>query len=301
MRPVKLDFQPVTIEDRDVLQSFFSCAPFRNCDFSFANIFCWKHLYNTTFAIEDGVLYIRFCVSDGIPGYLFPLGGDLGRAIDRIGADADVRGVPLRLYAVTCEMFDLIRAIYPSRFVYQSNRAWFEYIYLSEDLISLVGKRFQPKRNYINRFTRNYEWEYLPVTREIIPDCLKLYGRWYLENGGGASNVSLLEERRATETAFENFERLGLTGGALRVDGEVLAYSYGQPLGGDTFGVHAEKSLSGVEGGFAMINQQFAERNCGSYRYINREEDLGLASLRKSKLSYMPSILLEKGMVTRAC
>jgi hypothetical protein len=300
MEYVKLNFQPVTINDRDTLQSFFRTAPFRNCDFSFANIFCWKHLYNTNFAIEDGTLYIRFQVSDGIPGYLFPLGwSDLRHALDRIGSDAGARQTPLRLYAITREMFDLIETAYPEQFIYQSNRAWSEYIYSTEDLISLAGKKYQPKRNHINRFIRTYEWEYLPVTREIIPDCLKLYRRWCAENGGCESDTSLIEECKATHIAFQNFEQLGLTGGALRVNGEILAYSYGQPLGGDTFGVHAEKSLYEIEGGFAMINRQFAEHNCKPYKYTNREEDLGLESLRKAKLSYIPRILLEKGMVRR--
>jgi hypothetical protein len=96
---------------------------------------------------------------------------------------------------------------------------------------------------------------------------------------------------------FDNYEKLGLTGGALRIDGEILAYSYGQALTADTFGVHAEKCLYEIDGGFTMMNQQFAEHNCAGYTYINREEDLGLDSLRQAKTSYHPVILLEKGFV----
>jgi hypothetical protein len=68
-------------------------------------------------------------------------------------------------------------------------------------------------------------------------------------------------------------------------------------LTADTFDVHAVKCLSEIDGGFAMMNQQFAEHNCAAYRYINREEDLGLESLRKAKMSYHPALLLEKGVV----
>jgi hypothetical protein len=172
-----------------------------------------------------------------------------------------------------------------------------EYIYSSNDLIHLVGKKHQSKRNHIHKFQRTYQWEYLPITPEIIPDCLELYKRWCKENGGCNREQSLIAEGIATQKAFAHYEQLDLVGGALRIDGEILAYSYGQPLTADTFGVHAEKCLYKIDGGFAMMNQQFAEHNCTNYRYINREEDLGLESLRKAKLSYHPAFLLEKGVI----
>jgi hypothetical protein len=293
-----LDLKPIMIADRESVQSFFYKSNFRNCDFSFSNIYMWKHLYNTLFAIEDDFLYFRFQSTRDLPGYLFPLGeGDLKKALERICEDARKRITPLRLYAITPEMFDLIENALPGQFIYETGRDWYEYIYASADLISLVGKKYQAKRNHINKFKRTYQWEYLPITREIIPECVELYERWCAENGGCNNEQSLIEERIATQKAFNSYEKLELTGGALRINGEILAYSYGQPLGKDTFGVHAEKCLYEIDGGFTMINQQFAEHNCAAYTYINREEDLGLESLRKAKMSYHPAILLEKGYV----
>ncbi|MDR2621061.1 MAG: phosphatidylglycerol lysyltransferase domain-containing protein [Dysgonamonadaceae bacterium] len=294
-----LDFKPVTIDDKEAIQKFFDKTDFRNCDFSFANIFCWQNYYNTAFAIEGDFLFFHFKTS-GHPGYLFPIGeGDLRKALEQLDSDARERKIPLRIFAVTQGMFDLIEEFMPGEFIYKKDRNWSEYIYSSGDLISLVGKKYQPKRNHINKFKRTYTWEYLPITRDIIPDCLKLYRRWCAENGGCNSEQSLIEECIATHRAFEHFEKLELTGGALRINGEILAYSYGQALTKDTFGIHAEKSLYGIDGGFTMINQQFAEHNCAGYPYINREEDLGLESLRKAKLSYYPAILLEKGSVRK--
>ncbi|GHT24603.1 hypothetical protein AGMMS4957_17910 [Bacteroidia bacterium] len=301
-----LDFKPVTIDDKDLIQSFFDKSTFRNCDFSFSNIFCWKHAYDTTFAVENGWLYIRFQAKNNKPGYLFPITnyelritdyGLLG-ALERIVRDAALRGEEVRLYAITREMFEQIDAAMPNKFRYQTARAWFEYLYRSDDLISLVGKKYQPKRNHINKFKRTYpDWEYVPITRAIIPECLELYRRWCEQDGNNTHEDSLREEHFATEKAFAEYEKLGLIGGALRISGEILAYSYGQPLTADTFGVHAEKSLYAIEGGFTMINQQFAEHNCANYLYINREEDLGIESLRKAKESYHPDFLLEKGFL----
>jgi len=293
-----LSFQPVTIDDRETIQSYFNKVDFGNCDFSFSNIFSWKHYYDTTFAVEDGFLYIRFQPANEWAGYLFPVGeGNLKAAIERMKQDADERGTELCLYAITQKMFDLLEDVMPGQFIYEKGRNWYEYIYFSEDLISLSGKKYQAKRNHINKFKRTYEWEYLPITREIIPDCLVLYDRWCAENGGCNSEQSLIEEHIATKNAFHDFEKLGLIGGALRINGEILAYSYGQPLTKNVFGVHAEKCLYEIDGGFTMINREFAEHNCADYTYINREEDLGIDSLRQAKMSYHPAFLLDKGWV----
>ena len=47
------------------------------------------------------------------------------------------------------------------------------------------------------------------------------------------------------------------------------------------------------DGVYAVLNQQFAKRS-SSFLYLNREEDMGVEGLRKSKLSYKPNIVLEK-------
>jgi len=291
-----LPFQPVTINDKEILQNFFNKVSYGNCDFSFSNIFSWRHYYDTTFAVEDGFLFFRFKPAGDIPGYLFPVGeGNIKSAIECLQQDARERATDFNLYAITQKMFDLLDNAMPGLFIYEKERDWYEYIYSSKDLITLVGKKYQAKRNHINKFERTYNWEYLPITRDIIPDCLELYKCWCAENGGCNSEQSLIEERIATQNVFDNFEKLGLIGGALRIDGKILAYSYGQPLTKKVFGIHAEKCLYEIDGGFAMINREFAKHNCSSYTYINREEDLGIDSLRQSKMSYHPVVMLEKG------
>jgi len=295
-----INFRSVTIADRSTIQPFFDKSIYQNCDFSFSNIFSWSHFYNTTFTVYDGFLFFRFHPKGGKSGYLFPLGdGSLMQALEILMEDARERNDEFFIHGITAKMFQEIETALPGKFTFRKSRAWYEYIYSSEDLIHLTGKKFQPKRNHINKFKRTYEWEYLPISREIIPDCLELYDRWCEENGGCNSEEMLIEERIAIQTVFENYEKLELKGGALRINGKILAFSYGQALGHNTFGVHSEKSLYEIDGGFTMMNQQFIENNASAYPYINREEDLGIESLRKAKMSYHPVILLEKGYVKK--
>ena len=166
-----------------------------------------------------------------------------------------------------------------------------------EDLTSLKGKKFQSKRNHINNFKKqNPDYEYLPITPDLVPHCLRLEHKWFKANDPESEGDDLTYERRSLTFALQNFEALGLTGGAIRVGTEIVAFTFGSPINHNTFGVHVEKADTSIDGAYAMINYEFANRIPEQYIYINREEDLGIEGLRKAKLSYQPVTILEKYM-----
>lgn len=94
------------------------------------------------------------------------------------------------------------------------------------------------------------------------------------------------------------FEELSLVGGVIRVNGEIAAFTFGEPASEDTFVVHVEKAYADMQGAYTIINQQFLEHEVSEYQYVNREEDTGAEGLRKAKLSYKPVFLIEKGLAT---
>lgn len=177
---------------------------------------------------------------------------------------------------------------------YIPERDYFDYIYLREDLATLRGKKYQSKRNHINNFKKQYSYEYVPITPDIVPQCLKLECKWYKANNGDNDEEELNDERRSLTYALHHFDSLSLIGGALRVDNEIIAFSFGAPINHNTFGVHVEKADVNFDGAYTVINQEFASHLPEQYTYVNREEDLGIPGLRQAKLSYQPTILLEK-------
>jgi len=291
-----LNFKTIELKDKSLLDSYLLKSDFRNCDFSFSNLFCWKERYQTTYSIVSDFLVIRFVVvEDNQPCYLMPLGtGNLKKILEILIKDAKDNGFPFRMMSITDEMFAELQTIMPGKFSYTPMRASFDYIYLTENLKHLTGKKYQSKRNHINRFKSDYpDFEFVPITKELIPACLEMQKLWCIENGC-TDSAMLTGEAHAVRRALNHFEELQLRGGAVKINKEITAFSFGQSVGRDTFGVHVEKALNNA---YAVINQQMAEHVAGNYTYINREEDLGLDHLRKSKLSYYPAILLEKGMV----
>ncbi|MDR0430938.1 MAG: phosphatidylglycerol lysyltransferase domain-containing protein [Tannerellaceae bacterium] len=293
---MNISFKPITLDDKEVITSFTLNSPYMNCDFSFVNMCSWRFLYNSEYAVVDGFLLIRFQVEDNSHFvYMCPVGtGNLACAVELLEEDSLKRGHPLWLLGVTPEGRIALENTFPDGFRYMPERDYFDYIYLREDLINLTGKKYQPKRNHINKFTKLYRYEYMPITPELVPECLELERKWYQANRTDDDAEELSNERRSLTYALRHADKLGLIGGSICVDRQIVAFSFGAPINANTFGVHVEKADINYEGVYSMINREFTAHLSEQYIYVNREEDLGIPGLRQAKQSYHPALLLEK-------
>ena len=293
-----LSFKPIQIEDKEAITAYTYPGDFLNCDYAFANMCSWSFLYNSEYVIRDGFLFIRFYIYEKGQrhlAYMFPVGdGDLHQAVECMEKDAEASDYSLFILGVTPNTKNKLDALFPDQFMYILERDYFDYIHLREDLVMLKGKKFQPKRNHIHKFESLYNYTYLPITKEIISECMMLEQVWFDANKVEENNEDLFHERRSMIFALEHFDALGLMGGAITADGKIIAFSYGSPINHTTFGIHVEKADVNYEGVFSVISREFAKQIPPRYVYINREEDLGIPGLRKSKLSYHPHLLLEK-------
>jgi hypothetical protein len=256
----------------------------------------WRFLYHSEYAIVDDFLLIRFRIEeDKRPVYMCPVGeGDFSHAVRLLEEDALSQGHPLRILGVTPEGKNRLEEAFPQSFRFIPERDYFDYIYLRQDLITLSGKKYQPKRNHINKFSKLYRYAYRPITPDLAPECLALEAKWYKANRTDAVAENLSHERRSLTFALQHAEELGLTGGAICVEGQIVAFAFGAPINRDTFAVHVEKGDVRYDGVYSLMNYEFAGHIPERYVYVNREEDLGLPGLRQAKLSYRPFLLLEK-------
>lgn len=291
-----IPFKPIELEDRARVLYYTLSSPRRNCDLSFVNLYSWSFLYQTEIAEQDGFLLFRFYVDGGL-AYMMPVGeGDVRPVVAALMEYADRLNAPFRMLGVCVNMKETLEQAFPGRFRFTSDRDYADYIYLRSDLATLRGKKFQPKRNHVNKFKASYpDYEYRQLTPELVPECLRLEALWCKANDC-AENAALQAERRSMTNALENMEKLGLTGGVLHVQGNIVAFTFGAPINKETFDTCVEKADTSIEGSYAMINYEFANRIPEQYIYVNREEDLGLEGLRKAKLSYQPETILEKYM-----
>ena len=140
-------------------------------------------------------------------------------------------------------------------------------------------------------------WQYERLNDSNVEECFQMALKWRNKNGC-EEDTEKNSEMCVTLNSLRLYKELDLCGGVLRAEGNVVAFSIGEPVSDDTFVVHIEKAFADVPGAYPMINQQFVEHEVQGFSYVNREEDMGEMGLRSAKESYHPIFMVEKGIVT---
>ncbi len=290
-----MNFKEVQIEDAAWAMPLLEAGKARSCEYSFANIFMWRPVYGTQIARFEDFAVVRDLPTDGYAYYQFPMGvGNLKKVLDAILEDAKQLKKTLILSTIPAEHLEEMEALYPGRFSYESPIGARDYVYLASELAELGGRKFQKKRNHCSKFIRSYpNWSFETIAGQSIDEVCAFSKVWRnLHENQGIEGLQT--EKVAIRQACEHYRELRLQGGFLRVDGKVVAFSFGTPLGEDMFVTHVEKALYDVEGAYAMINREMARSLPKHIRYINRENDEDEPGLRKAKHSYHPVMLVEK-------
>ena len=261
----------------------------------FMTMFIWDKYYNLSLADNGEFLFIRFDIKGKEPSYFFPIGkGNLENAIDEISAYAKTRGERLVFRLVSKENAQKLQKLYPARFASKETRDSFDYIYLTEKMISLSGKKLHSKRNHLNYFLENYDFEYVRVEDEkLLKECAQKANSWVMAKEKNKNSY----EAGAMQAYFENFFACNQTGAVLKVQGEIVAMSFGEKLNDDTALIQIELADENYRGAYQAINKLFCENEWSTLKYVNREEDMGIEGLRRAKESYQPEFLVEKYFV----
>ncbi len=306
-----LEFKEFSFQDKEMIESYLYSFGENSCQHSFTQMYILKDKYHDLFCEEEGCLYVLrsgLC-TEGLRVYLFPFCREelLPRALKNIVADAVSHECVVRFFTLTERSKGLLEKYMPGSFKIEESRDYAEYIYTSEKLAFLKGKKMASKRNHINTFNRTYEGRFYvrhfgcedtEEEHKVIEDVLSFQSEWLSLREKQELYEELLVEDFHIGTALKYRHKLNICGIALYVDDTLAGYTFGNPISPDCVDVIAEKGNIDIGGVYQVLNSEFAKMVEPHFAYINREEDLGVAGLRKAKLSYKPDILLEKYIAT---
>ena len=292
-----IPFHPLSLADGPLIQEKVRPTESRNCDLNFMNLFSWRFLYETEVAFYKNWLLFRF-KANGHRAYMAPVGGGNWQGIlAELLDDAEAGGHPFLMLGVCENTLTLLEQAMPDYFYATADRNFTDYLYQRDALATFAGKKLQSKRNFANRFARLYpDFTYSALTPADFDECLELDTLWEKQKAEAAETglYTYRAEQRSLQHVFAHWQALGGQGGVLRVEGRIVAFTYGGSVNYDTFDVCAEKADTHFEGAYPAICREFVRRLPPQFTLINREEDLGIEGLRKAKLSYNPHILLHK-------
>jgi hypothetical protein len=286
----------LTLEDKPLCDQLFNQFPPQISEFTFTNLFIWRQAYQIKISRLQNFLCL-LSEQEGSSFFFPPIGeGDVIECYQSLLQYLRGKGIPPKIVrvpeAVVAQIDWKISGMKA-----QLDRNQSDYVYLTQDLTELKGRKYHRKRNHIKQFQEKYSYQYIPLTPEWIPQCLQLEVEWCDLRHCDAS-PGLLNESFTIKEGFSHFEELGVRGGAILINGKVEAFTLGDPLNPETVVIHIEKANPAYEGLYPMINQAFLEHQWSGYLYVNREQDLGEEGLRKAKESYFPHHMVNKYIVT---
>ena len=286
------EFKDIALEDKPLFDEIFARFPPVISEFTFTNLFIWRYAYQMKVSRLQNFLCL---LSDKEKDpFFFPVIGEgdviecyrmLLRYLEKRGGLPRIRRVPET--AATQINWKA------EGMVAEPDRSQSDYVYLTRDLILLQGRKFHRKRNHIKQFKGKYSFQYIPLSSEWIPECLRMEREWC--NLRNCEVVpGLVNESVAIKEIFTHFDDLKIKGGAILIDDKLEAFTFGEPLNPETVVIHIEKANSDYEGLYSVVNQAFLENHWPAFRYVNREQDLGEEGLRKAKESYFPHHMVNK-------
>lgn len=293
-----LEFKPLTIKDKDMFDKYLKPYVYETCEYSFTNLFIWRKALDIQYALYNDVMIVMKMDFDGNFHFMQPIGykkENLKELTDFLIAQKKQLDIKY-LFKDAEEMFikDIIDTYGDTNFAIEEDRDNFDYIYESNALATLSGKKLHKKKNHYNYFIKNYQYETAPITSELIQPCIRAAREWCHKN---ICKGYLLYELKSIEEMLKNSSDLDFTGIVVYVNDKISAFTIGEKVNENMAIIHIEKADTDIRGLSNFINKTFVETCYKDVPYINREQDLGLEGLRHAKSSYMPVRFAKKFIV----
>lgn len=289
-----LEFNPISINDKEIFKKYLEINKFENSEYNFTTWVAWQVVYQLKYAVIEDCLCVLGC-NQGSEYSYFPLGekGNVRKALDVLMTYFKETNKNFVLMSLSQKMLDFMKEFDMLHIFSQDNRRDFaDYVYKREKLISLSGKKLHGKRNHFNFFENNFSYNLVPITDENESEC-----RDKLKELIVGRSLNPGEELNATNMVLRYRDKLNLDGSALYVEGNLVGIILGECHHGTSI-IHIAKSDVNYRGAAVALFKLYLEQYLCHCEHVNFMEDLGIEGLRKAKLSYDPDYMIEKSILT---
>ena len=295
---MKLVFNTFSAKDYENIHPYFTLRPTYTCESHFLYHIIWKNFYNSQLALTDnGLLWLQ-----NIAGQTAALAPTTSKEnfknafLELQNYFTKTLNKKLKMYLVDEEALQTLE-LDESKYEIIEDRNSFDYIYDGNDLRDLIGRKFSKKRNHINAFLRDYEgrFEYKVLNQNHTNEILEFTHKWAAKKDSDDPYNRVESEETGIKNILSSYPIVNTTMAGIYLYNHLEAFtigSYDHEL--KLAAIHIEKANPEIRGLYPYINQQFLIHEFPNAQYINREDDMGIPSLRKAKESYYPLSLAKK-------
>ena len=294
------EFSPIRLENCGNLTEFLRKYPQRLTGFTFATLAAWRPFFHYAWTFAEPELMLISCILEPDPHrhLLQPLGLISEGASRVLTAQMAELDYPLKIIGVS-DVFLKDHPQFTQSFSIGEDRAVSNYLYSAEALAQLPGRKYAKKRNLLSQASSLYHWSCEALSSESIGQCFAVLDSILAEERPLVEGM-LKRELAALDCTLRHFAEFGQQGLLVSVGGRPVAFSIFEAISPTTMAIHFERALRSYKGLYQVINCETAKVifNQG-FQFINREEDLGDAGLRHTKLSYHPIEIVPAYELTR--
>lgn len=268
----------VTLEHKSLWQN----NPFLESgisEYSFANAFAFRNVHNYSLIRQDHLVCLSGRHYSG-ETYLLPL-------------QDPQNDTNLNFIQNLAQNHDMLYPLPLSWRQWAENQGWHiserfedaDYIYTTETLAKMPGRKLHKKRNQIKQCLSLYHIESCDFINVTDKDILSILDHWQEGMDLGWSKTDYLPCKESSL----NITALGLTGIVFFANDKPAGFILGEGINDKTYVVHFAKARKEYKGIYALMFQTLAQSLADSYPFINLEQDLGNPALRQNKESYQPT------------
>ena len=158
-----LSFKTLTLEDKEIIEKYVDKDKLESYEYLFSSLYMWRKLNNVKYAILDDVLIIEKN-EEGKGTFYAQLFGynqdNLTNIIDElIKRNLNFTDREYLFGDVDNEFVNDLKKYTDFKVEAAEDIDDFEYIYSTNDLIELRGKKYHSKKNHVNSFLKTYTYD----------------------------------------------------------------------------------------------------------------------------------------------
>jgi len=288
--------KPASFNDFNIINNFLRQYRIENCDYNICNLFSWDLFLKLEYTFYNNRLIL---FNPFYKYFLFPIGEYFSTEdLFHLYNSFKIKYKEIEILGVF-ENYINSNPNLNDYFLIKNDENLNDYIYKTENLVKLPGKKLAKKKNLISQFMRLYpDFIIKPIEANDYYEILGFCNYWKKTHKAESENINI--EFEAIKTILSHWDLFQCKGLKLYSNSKLstenfnalCAFSIYSRQTDDMATVHFEKFNSQIKGAGQVINQETAKLLINDFKFINREQDMGSTGIRQAKRSYQPERML---------